>query len=838
MLGKDVKPTLLHDSITAVTLDSKYNSQSYSADINKLAKAIIDDVSPINKLQNILPLLSVLPSDVEKYNSEFISQRKDFFNIATALFSLTDAVPTEDNNLLSSAWSELDTWFVTYVLQSLKNLGNLDKLPEGLDAKWLNDALKSLKVKISSLNTYEVLPNQNGKFCAQNKLYEDNGVPESLKVTEFEGISLTYKNILLHKDIEASSFAIIQKKDIATFASEIKGKYVSQSSYYSDYPHLFNGRYFKYPKASLDKVALYLLSLIPVDKESEVGKNQDSLYATASSILGSELVPCCDLINYASKDLWQDANFFVVSMISEKIKTAVNIETLNEQLGFKGERYIFEQLNNFYDFLQISGISYSVPKIFPNQEGQFCSISNLKKEEGQIDDIIKNIICLLVNEEEDYRHILMDARCSLQPQASLNSDNAYALIDEKVAEFYKNPEKWKDVNFIEASQLLIEDWGDKHKGTFEEKFPRVFDDKEKILMNVVWKKEKRELMMTVSNKLTETQLKFLIENSTEIQSLSETNQKLSDENEELRKQNAELQRKLGIEDKRAVEDENEILKKKLEEAGIDNPIPEPVKVNVYTSSGNQSLVVRERQYAGLSLDEIVAYVSEAKMDVVNYFRELNEREELGLTFDPERIAMDSFSQLYGIYDHNGNELPLVVHSYKGPQYRYFDLNWYDWQLLSKTGSMLWVKTVTGLQCIPLYALPIRNFDISIGNNLPQVDKAKLLTLATTCKEYAYIGFEFGNNMPQNFNEHVAFNYMPTELNECIGSIKNICDISAPALTRLYNLGANIPLTENSGNAYSLALQSADTNGTMRDMHDLPANDLQPPVRGAGLEDIL
>jgi hypothetical protein len=837
-LGKDVKPTLLHDSITAITLDSKYNSQSYSADINKLAKAIVDDVSPINKLQNILPLLSVLPSDVEKYNSEFISQRKDFFNIATALFSLTDAVPTEDNNLLSSAWSELDTWFVTYVLQSLKNLGNLDKLPEGLDAKWLNDALKSLKVKISSLNTYEVLPNQNGKFCAQNKLYEDNGVPESLKVTEFEGISLTYKNILLHKDIEASSFAIIQKKDIATFASEIKGKYVSQSSYYSDYPHLFNGRYFKYPKASLDKVALYLLSLIPADKESEVGKNQDSLYATASSILGSELVPCCDLINYASKDLWQDANFFVVSMISEKIKTAVNIETLNEQLGFKGERYIFEQLNNFYDFLQISGISYSVPKIFPNQEGQFCSISNLKKEEGQIDDIIKNIICLLVNEEEDYRHILMDARCSLQPQASLNSDNAYALIDEKVAEFYKNPEKWKDVNFIEASQLLIEDWGDKHKGTFEEKFPRVFDDKEKILMNVVWKKEKRELMMTVSNKLTETQLKFLIENSTEIQSLSETNQKLSDENEELRKQNAELQRKLGIEDKRAVEDENEILKKKLEEAGIDNPIPEPVKVNVYTSSGNQSLVVRERQYAGLSLDEIVAYVSEAKMDVVNYFRELNEREELGLTFDPERIALDSFSQLYGIYDHNGNELPLVVHSYKGPQYRYFDLNWYDWQLLSKTGSMLWVKTVTGLQCIPLYALPIRNFDISIGNNLPQVDKAKLLTLATTCKEYAYIGFEFGNNMPQNFNEHVAFNYMPTELNECIGSIKNICDISAPALTRLYNLGANIPLTENSGNAYSLALQSADTNGTMRDMHDLPANDLQPPVRGAGLEDIL
>lgn len=837
-LGKDVRPTLLHGDITAVTLDSKYNSQSYSADVNKLAKDIINKASPLNKLQNVQPLLSVLPTDTEKYKPEFISQRKEFFKIAKSLFSLDDATSTEDNNLLAGAWSELDTWFVTHVLLSLKNLGDLSKLPEGLDAKWLNDTLKSLKVEISRLNTYEVLPNQKGKFCAQNKLYEDNGVPETLKTAEFDGISLIYKDILLHKDIEASSFAINQKKSIASFASDLKDKYVSQGSYYSSYPYSVNGRYFKYPQATLDTVALYLLSLLPSDKETEVGKNQNSLYTTASNILGSELVPCCDTIDYTSKDLWQDANFFVVSMISTKIKTATKVETLNEQLGSKGEVYVFEQLNAFYDFLQKAGISYNVPKIFPNQEGEFCSISNLKKEEGKIDDIIKNIIRLLVSEEEDYRRILMDPRCHLQPQATLNSDNAYALIDKKVAEFYKNPEKWKDEKFIEASQSLIEDWGDKHKGTFEEKFPRVFDDKEKILMNVVWKKEKRELMMTVSNKLTEDQLKFVIENSAEIKDLSETNLKLSGENEELKKQITELQRKLGIDDKESVEEENRILKQKLEEAGIDNPLPEPVKVNVQTSSGTKSLVVKERQYAGLSLEEIVAYVSEAKMDVVNYFRDLDERDNLGMRFDPERIAMDSYSQLYGIYDRNGNELPLVVHSYKGPQYRYFDLNWYDWQLLSKPGSMLWVKTVTGLQCIPLYALPIRNFDISIGGNLTQIEQAKLLTLATVSREYAYIGFEFGNNMPRNFYEPVAFNFVPDKLKECIESIKNICDTNAPELAQLYNFGSNIPLLESGGNIYSLALQEIETSGTMREMHDLPANDMQPPEKGAGLEDIM
>jgi hypothetical protein len=837
-LGKDVKPMLLHDDITAVTLDSKYNSQSYSADVNKLAKAFVDNTFPLNKLQNVLPLLSVLPSDAEKYKQEFITQRKEFFNIAKLLFSLTDVTPSENNNLLADAWAELDTWFVAHVLQSLKNLGELAKLPVGLDAKWLNDALKSLKVKDARLDSYEVLPNQNGKFCPRIKLFEDDGVPETLKVAEFDSISLTYKDILLHKDIEAGSFYINQDKKISSFASELKEKYSSQNSYSNDYPHSINGRHFKYPQSTLDKVALYVLSLIPSERETEVGHNQNSLYTTATNILGSEVIPLSNTISYTSKDLWQDANFFVVSMISNKIKASEKIEVLDEQLGTKGEVYVFEQLNAFYDFLRKSNISYSDPKIFPNQEGQFCSIGDLKKEEGKIDDIIKNIIYLLVDKKDDYRHILMDERSYLQPQPTLSSDNAYALIDEKVAELYKKPEKWKEDYFINAAQLLIEDWGDKHKGTFEEKFPRVFDEKEKILMNVVWKKERRELMMTVSNKLTEDQLKFVIENSAELQEFSDTNQKLSDENEELRKQNAELQRQLEIDDKKTVEEENEILKNKLKEQGIDNPLPEPVEVNVYTSSGNKSLVVKECQYSGLSSEEIVAYVSEAKMDVVNYFKELNERENLGMRFDQERIAMDSYSQLYGIYDRNGHELPLVVHSYKGPQYRYFDLNWYDWNLLSCPGSMLWVKTVTGLQCIPMYALPIRKFNISIGDNLSQTDQAKLLTLATVSKEYAYIGFEFGSNMPRNFTEHVAFDYVPEKLKECIGSIKQICDTNAPALAQVYNLGSNIPLLEYSASNYSLALQNMDSEETMREIHDLPANDMQAPVKGAGLESLL
>ena len=150
-LGKDVKPLLLNDKITEVTLDSKYNSQSYSADINRLAKDIIDDGTS-EKLSRLLPLLQVVPTDKEKYKEEFLDRRSGFLSIAKDLYSLQDAIPTEDSNLLEGAWKEIDAWFVTTALTTLKNKGRLSELPDGLDAKWLNNTLKTLDVDAKRFN--------------------------------------------------------------------------------------------------------------------------------------------------------------------------------------------------------------------------------------------------------------------------------------------------------------------------------------------------------------------------------------------------------------------------------------------------------------------------------------------------------------------------------------------------------------------------------------------------------------------------------------------------------------------------------------------------------------
>lgn len=341
-LGKDVKPILLHNDVTAVSLDSKYNSQSYSADLNRLAKNIIDDGNQTTKVSRLMPLISIIPNAEEKYSSEFRNQRKRFYEICTSLYSITDAVSITDNSLLDGAWKEIDTWFVSRVLNSLKSIGSLSKLPTGLDAKWLNDALLALNIQISKLDAFEVLPNQEGNFCAHKNLYEDAGVPEELKDDIFKSVDLNYKEILLHKDIDASAFSVNQNKTIASFAADLKSKFATTNSYACG--NYFRGKYHYKPQNALDKVALYIVSLLPKDKESELYKYQRDLFDVSKEILPSQ-TNFEGEISFDSSDLWLFANEYVCSQIEETISSMGTLDAIDTSLGKVGEVKVWEVLN-------------------------------------------------------------------------------------------------------------------------------------------------------------------------------------------------------------------------------------------------------------------------------------------------------------------------------------------------------------------------------------------------------------------------------------------------------------------------------------------------------------
>ena len=365
----------------------------------------------------------------------------------------------------------------------------------------------------------------------------------------------------------------------------------------------------------------------------------------------------------------------------------------------------------------------------------------------------------------------MDKRCSIQPQAELTLDTAYALIDDKMHELYENPNKWTEESFIEASQLLIEDWGDKHKGTFEDKFPRTFPNKEKILMNVVWKKEKRELMMTVSNKLTEDQLKFVLENSAQLGELTTKVKELEDENEVLRSQLAAM----GMTNNPKPEDEDS------DDYNVDNlsDIIVPIEMETVTSDGeHRTITVAEPQYAGLSAEEMHDYLIQAKTDVRLFL------EPKGYKFT-RGICEDAWCNIYGVIDPQGKEVPIVVHSYKSRR-RAFSLNTSDWEELAKDGSMLWVVTHEGPQCVPFYALPRDTNTIAITFSPENMQyKNRCIALAETLRYFKGLHFNFGtaigyNKTPEPFNN-------PTE--EFKLAMRDIHDLPAQS-NNLPQIGGN------------------------------------------------
>lgn len=737
-LGKDVKPTLLHSDISTISLDSKYNSQSYSADVNRLAKAIIDN-NQSNKISLLLPLISINPDNKEKYSNEFINQRKRFFEICTSLYSLSGITTVVDNNLLEGAWKELDNWFVFSILNSLKVAGSLSNLPMGLDARWLNNALLALNIQTAKLNQFEVLPNQEGTFHALKDLYEDAGIPDELKHKIFESVDMNYKKILLHKDIDASAFSVNQKKTISSFAADLREKFAITSE--SSNGNYFRGAYHYKSQEVLDKIALYVISILPQNKESELYKYQKNIYSISKAILTSQIYNE-SMICFDASDLWQSANGYVCSQIHETISSLGSVDALNTSLGMIGEVKVWDFLNKFYNFLSHANITYSSLSIFPNQNGIFKPFNSLNKDEGNIGDLLKDVILKLVDSESEYRNILIDTHSCLQPQAVINANNAYKLIDDKVYEYYQIPAKWEDKNYIDAVHELIEVWKEQYGLFNENNFPKTKPIEDSIVLNVVWKKEKRELLMNVSSKLTDEQIQIIIENSDQIGELTDKVKKLESENEILKSQLAALG--MISEPDPEIKNADDYNTDKLSDVII------PVQIDCIKESGEHcTITVAEPQYAGLSADEMRNFLIQAKTDVKLYL------EEKGYKFT-KGICEDSWCNIYGVKDPRGKEVPIVVHSYKSRR-RAFSLNTSDWEQLSKDGSMLWVVTNDGPQCVPFYALPRDTNTIAITFSPDNMQyKSRCIALAETLKYFKGLHFNFGtsisnNKTPEPFN---------------------------------------------------------------------------------------
>ena len=665
-----------------------------------------------------------------------------------------------------------------------------------------------------------VFPNQQLNLKKLSDLRYENNIPE-----EFKDLANVAHNP--HSPIDVYRHQLIHHS--------IKGYEQQNPLSIKDIYEYVKRQFDESNDVTKEAIARHTISILI---KTEYGEPEEKkLYDFAKAISGHTFEDA-KYVEIHSGFNWGFAQEFYIKLLANQIANSINLS------GFKALFVSFtddsirltQWIDSFIEFLH----SYKNKKYWPiiadkdkgigiwlNQNGNFCRFQDIREDKIRIPELL-DLAAKNCHVNKDFREDLFTLESSktsyLETEAMELSEIA-SFIDEKIKDYDGNKQ---DVNF----RSLIFSIGKicSSVNNLEELMEYYKACKNSLIVWSLGEGTTMELVGSIVQHGDEKLkiVKDILDDGTSVEDLKEIKDVLKCCSADKLDRVKEIIGRLNAEEDNVKNNEDTPLSD-VDESDI-VIVPKTFEIEVEDFDGNIQIVKADQvQYAGLSLEEIEKYVEEAKGAVVKRFRELDAKHNLGLQFDNERIGKHSYSQLYGISDKNGNELPIVVHSYKGPQYRYFNLNWYDWQLLSRKNSMLFVLTVTGLQCIPLYALPVRNFNIPISNEMSKENRAALLTLAAVGKQYSTLTFDFGNNMPQGFIDPIPFDYVPEKLRTCISSMKEICDNNIPQITNIYNSGRNIPLVMNE-EGYSRAMKDIN-EGKARDIFDAPINETKAPSVG-------
>lgn len=774
-------------------------------------------------------LIEFYPSVLE--NEKYLSYRQTLYDLSAVDGNQEEYRPLAIFN--TDLWREADNYWFDHNYQKIEQLESVERVskeyfkPEKSTEEtllWLNKYISFHRENSRGdfLKDKKIFPTQRLSLKALHTVRYDAGVAEEFKdlaeyAVDTDFSKEKYRHILLHPAIKGyEQHSPLTVKEVYEY---VKGVF-DQGSY-----------------AVRDVLAKHAISIIVKSEEGET--SEKTLYHFAKTIFGTE-IPDIRQIEPTTGFNWGFAQEFYLIKVCRKISESINLDgfkALSTVFALKSNTELINWIDSLIEFLH----SYKNKKYWPiiadsekgigiwlNQNYNFCRFLDVRKDDN-VPSELKDLAASNKHIARDFREemfTLDSAYDSYLETSPINLNEIGEFIDEKIRT-YDGDKQDKD---FAALIFTIGKLCSSISGLSG--IMKYYSEKKNtLIVGSLGEGETLDLVGSLIQHGDEKlrTVKEILESSTveNLEIIKNVIQGCPNDKIEIVKDIIE----------RISNGETPNIGGDMPTGGDDRVIPvvdlvpETYEIDVVDYLGNiQHVKTDQVQYAGLSLEEIEQYVSEAKAAVVKYFRELNEREHLGLQFDTERIGKHSYSQLYGISDRNGNEIPLVVHSYKGPQYRFFDLNWYDWQQLSRPGSMLWVLTVSGLQCIPLYALPIRKFNFTLDSSMSNEGRAALLTLAQVGKKYNQVSFDFGNNMPHGFVNPVAFDYVPIELKECVDSIKQVCDNSLPSLSSIYNNARNIPIMH-SLNGYSRALKEIESSETQREIFESTPNDTKPPVVG-------
>lgn len=814
----EVSDTAIEDELVHVGVEAS----AFDSNIDKFdLKDIIDwfnngiesrKWSSEKKNTVVYALISLMPQVAD---ATYTKRRKSMYRFSSAYREMDElqTVVVEDLHL----WEKADEYWFNNSYAGIEKAEKVSTMSEEFfllgkteeeTLNWLNEYIAFYRDNSHGdlIKERSVFPDQlHLKLKPLDELRYDDGIPEAFKDLANYACDKSLKwDIFRHQLLNSAIYGYAQHNPLKL--GEV-------------YEYVKN----KFDEKNSDKETIAKQTIAIVLGSDDESSKQNRVYGFVKTAFGEDM-PDKSLVETADGFKWEFANEYCLRMVCEKISKSVNLSGLRElsdELSDKSDSGLIEWVDELVEFLHSNKTYWPIISdeddgigIWLNQHNDFCRLQDLRID-GGIPEELKDLCENNKHIDWDLRADMysLDAQCGKYVTDEISLKEVGEYIDRIIKEYVNENNNKQEKDFV----VLVFELEKMLKSNSELKDVMKYFEKKKHSL-IVWTLGEGEAMDIVGE---------MIQAGVDV-----------------------LRIVKQILEGRSVEDLKTIcgiLDGAQEGGAIVSPEPRPeITAMVPDLENNGSLTTRqitvsEVQYSGLSLEEIKGYVSEAKRQVVEYFKRLNEKQNRGLRFDENRIAMDSYSQLYGIYDKDGNELPIVVHSYRGPQYRYFDLNPYDWYVLNKPGSMLWVVTGGDLKCIPMYALPIRKIHISLPDGMPKRERAAMLTLMHAMEQYSpgNVRFDFGNCMPyQGFDDAVAFDYVPDELKKCTKGITMLCNEKLPALEDVFNNGKNIPLHAIAeGTSYAEAIKETGEE-TMREMFANTEASPEVPTVGEGLDSIL
>lgn len=727
-LGKDLKPALLNNNITAITLPIKIDKKSIAAKINDQTEIIINDknLSVREIIEKLLPLLNTIPTNESVYNAEFIQKQQQLHNFTKILYSDLQITENTNNDIPEKAFQILHKWLITQLISTVSNYENIESLPDIIENKieWLNSFISvvSKEIKEGEFDEYAIIPNQKGNFCYKKDLSKDINIPEELKTERAEKFGLKLKDNLLNKDI--NSITISSEKNINTVIEIIND--------------IFTSNKFENGDDDLD-FAIYLLHFLPEQTSPTLYKSQRSFltiirkyYFERSKTYSENLISC------NSEDFWRKANDKIVVSLKSNLEKDKNIKELQNFLSDSGSIYdngdtiIF--LNDFYDYLKLTDRNIS-GKIVPNQNGEFCLLDDLYKDDS-ISKKLKDIL-RLVNLKEDFQNVLAETSLSIQPTHSKSIEDIAKPIDEAIKGTFADSRNWEDENFKKAIVLLIE-YFKKHKENSKIYFSYSYSKRDSIELNVLLSEKDREIIQSyLKGELGIEQVK---QKDNEIAQLKEENSKLKTKNEELEKLLAENEE---------IEKEKIVLEEQLREIVKTDPNSSEIEII------QRKIRIKDEEIAAIGDTTIainydhdisVSDQKEANREAKEIVKERLEKEGFSFT-----RGIDGYSTIDGVYK-GDKEYPIVVKSYKY-QGAPLKIGANEWIQLMKPNSMFWVHFGNRkLGCLNLYDLLRKQDKLSLSFSTENLDfENRLENFAELLHYFRNVHFDFNSIRPDNYS---------------------------------------------------------------------------------------